>query len=84
MAKAQQQLAELQKELETLKELKAILENQKADITDICARLDRFAAIWGIVAHDAGLINADLNAAVGDEGSTKVSLVLKSLARHFF
>jgi hypothetical protein len=49
--KAQAQLDDLKAQLETLKQLKAILESQKADITDICGRLDRFAAIWGTVSN---------------------------------
>jgi hypothetical protein len=42
-------LDDLQAQLKILEAVRAILKNQKADITDICARLDRFAAIWGLV-----------------------------------
>ncbi|KAJ3552646.1 hypothetical protein NP233_g12832 [Leucocoprinus birnbaumii] len=63
LGNAEQELAKLQEQLRQLEELRAILDSQKTDITDICACLDRFASIWGAVAYDAGLINADLNAA---------------------
>ncbi|KAH8078428.1 hypothetical protein BXZ70DRAFT_961749 [Cristinia sonorae] len=68
---AQAQLLQLQAHLQHLHELQAILQGQKDDITFIAGRLDRFAAIWGIVRHDAQLINQDLHAAVGDEGSRR-------------
>ncbi|KIJ60880.1 hypothetical protein HYDPIDRAFT_31925 [Hydnomerulius pinastri MD-312] len=83
---AQRELNDLKAQLEVLKDLKATLENQKADITDICARLDRFAAIWGYVKHDAQLIYDGIEAAVGDEGSKKtfkkrVSLIKDSYTK---
>jgi len=46
---AKRSLDDLKAQLELLKNLKATLDAQKADITDICGRLDRFAAIWGFV-----------------------------------
>jgi len=82
----QNELDDLKKQLEALNYLKATLESQKADITDICGRLDRFAAIWGYVRHDAQLISEGIEAAVGDEGSKKafkkrVSLVKDSYTK---
>ncbi|KAF9226019.1 hypothetical protein BS17DRAFT_867367 [Gyrodon lividus] len=67
----QNDLNDLKKQLQVLENLKATLEDQKDDITDICGRLDRFAAIWGYVRHDAQLIYEGIEAAVGDEGSKK-------------
>ncbi|KIK78495.1 hypothetical protein PAXRUDRAFT_834527 [Paxillus rubicundulus Ve08.2h10] len=82
----QNELDDLKRQLEVLENLKATLENQKADITDICGRLDRFAAIWGYVRHDAQLIYDGIEAAIGDEGSKKafqrrVSLVKDSYTK---
>ncbi|KIJ46159.1 hypothetical protein M422DRAFT_250194 [Sphaerobolus stellatus SS14] len=80
---AERQLRSLQEQLETLKQLRSILMNQKSDITYISGRLDRFAVIWNIIRHDAQIIRELLDAAVGDEGSKKafklrVDLVKKS------
>ncbi|KAJ3559567.1 hypothetical protein NP233_g11235 [Leucocoprinus birnbaumii] len=48
-------------------EVKVILESQRADIRDICSRLDHFSAIWGMMSYDAGLIHKQLNGVVGDK-----------------
>ncbi|PPR02764.1 hypothetical protein CVT24_002252 [Panaeolus cyanescens] len=69
LAEAQRNLADLQAQLDHLHELQAILQSQTADIDTICGRLDRFKAIWGAVAHDAGLILEQLNTAVNTGGS---------------
>lgn len=71
----QRQLDDLQQQLATLEQLQTLLKSQDADINDICGRLDQFAAIWAQVAHDAGLIASELQAAVNaaDGGGTKTA-----------
>ncbi|KAF8069982.1 hypothetical protein FPV67DRAFT_995495 [Lyophyllum atratum] len=72
-AEDQRQLEDLRVQLATLQRLKTILEAQKTDIADICGRLDRFAAVWALVAHDAQLIADGLKAATdaADDGGSK-------------
>jgi len=71
----QRKLDDLKKQLALLQSLKTTLESQKTDIDDICGRIDRIAAIWALVAHDAKLISEGLKAAVdgADGGGSKTA-----------
>ncbi|QRV95238.1 hypothetical protein RhiJN_23256 [Ceratobasidium sp. AG-Ba] len=46
------ELRALQDKLDQLKKIQALLEAQKSTISDIVARMDRFAVIWSAINHD--------------------------------
>ncbi|PPR08017.1 hypothetical protein CVT24_011078 [Panaeolus cyanescens] len=65
------EVADLTKALEDLKLVRASLMTMKDDIETICVRLDRFKAIWALVAHDAQEILDRIDNVINTGGSDR-------------